>query len=103
MVGAARPHGLLISVFWTVAAIFIQIAPQLFSRAGWIRFQKHWFSENLVAPGMNPGTSPRTTKPERRSVLKEYQKKIIEARECSIFRVIFGSVLLSEMQAFSGT
>jgi hypothetical protein len=34
---------------------FIQVAPQLSSRAGWTPFQTHNFSENLVEPGLEPG------------------------------------------------
>jgi hypothetical protein len=33
--------------------IFIEVAPQLSSAL----FQTHYFSENLVAPGIEPGTS----------------------------------------------
>jgi hypothetical protein len=34
---------------------FFRVAPQLYSR-GWVTpFQTHYFSENLVAPGIEPG------------------------------------------------
>jgi hypothetical protein len=32
--------------------LFFQVAPQLYS---WTPFQTHYFSENLVAPGIEPG------------------------------------------------
>jgi hypothetical protein len=35
----------------------LQIAPQLSSRDRWTPFQTHYYFENLVAPGIEPGTS----------------------------------------------
>jgi hypothetical protein len=34
---------------------FFQVAPQLYSEAEWTPFQTHYFSENLVASGIEPG------------------------------------------------
>jgi hypothetical protein len=34
---------------------FFEVAPQLYHEAEWIPFQTHYFSENLVAPGIEPG------------------------------------------------
>jgi hypothetical protein len=33
----------------------IKKAPQLYSRGEWTLFQTHYFSENLVTPGIKPG------------------------------------------------
>jgi hypothetical protein len=35
--------------------VFFQVALQLYSRAEWIPFQNHYFSENLVEPEIEPG------------------------------------------------
>jgi hypothetical protein len=49
--------------------LFFQVAPQLYSEAEWTPFQTHYFSENLVSPGiepgpldLKPGTTTRTQK-----------------------------------------
>jgi hypothetical protein len=34
--------------------VFFQVAPQLYE-AEWTLLQTHYFSENLVAPGIEPG------------------------------------------------
>jgi hypothetical protein len=34
---------------------FFQVAPKFYSEAEWTPFQTHYFSENLVAPGIEPG------------------------------------------------
>jgi hypothetical protein len=34
---------------------FFQVAPQLYSEAEWTPFQTHYFSENLIAPEVEPG------------------------------------------------
>jgi hypothetical protein len=34
---------------------FFQVAPQLYYEAEWTPFQTHYFSENLVAPGIESG------------------------------------------------
>jgi hypothetical protein len=34
---------------------FFQVTSQLYSEAEWTPFQTHYFSENLVAPGIEPG------------------------------------------------
>jgi hypothetical protein len=37
---------------------FFQVAPQLYTHeAEWTPFQTHYFTENLVAPVIEPGTS----------------------------------------------
>jgi hypothetical protein len=34
---------------------FFLVVPQLFSEVEWAPFQTHYFSENVVAPGIEPG------------------------------------------------
>jgi hypothetical protein len=34
---------------------FLQVAPQVYSKAVWTPFQTHFFSENLEEPGIEPG------------------------------------------------
>jgi hypothetical protein len=51
--------------------------------AKWTRFQTHYFSENLVAPGIQPGPldlQPRTltTRPQRQS----FRLWVIEKKQC---------------------
>jgi hypothetical protein len=43
---------------------FFQVAPQLSSEAEWTTFQTHCFSENLEAPGIEPGTSESVASPD---------------------------------------
>jgi hypothetical protein len=58
VVSAADPPRLLISVFWTGAATFLSSSSSIIlTRAEWTSFQTHCYSENLVAPGIGPGTS----------------------------------------------
>jgi hypothetical protein len=58
-VSCSQPDGsptAVISVFYTGASTFsFQVAPQLYSHeAEWTPFQTHYFSENLVTPGIEP-------------------------------------------------
>jgi hypothetical protein len=51
---------------------FFQVAPQLYSRGRVDQFQAHYFSENLVASGIQPGPldlqpGTLTTRPQGRS------------------------------------
>jgi hypothetical protein len=58
MVSAADPLRLLISVFWTGAVTFLSNSSSfILTRAEWTPFQIHCYSENLVAPGIELGTS----------------------------------------------
>jgi hypothetical protein len=41
---------------------FIQVTPNYAHEAEWNPFQTHYFSENLVAPGIEPGTSASVAK-----------------------------------------
>jgi hypothetical protein len=48
----------LISVFYARAATFLSSSSSfILTRAEWTPFQTHCYSENLVAPGIEPGTS----------------------------------------------
>jgi hypothetical protein len=58
VVSAADPLRSLISVFKTRAATFLSSSCSFtLTRAEWIPFQTHCSSENLVAPGIDPGIS----------------------------------------------
>jgi hypothetical protein len=49
---------LLIAVFYTGAATFLSSSSSfILTRAEWIPFQSHCYAENLVALGIEPGTS----------------------------------------------
>jgi hypothetical protein len=57
MVSTVDPHGPILGFLDRSRYYFFQVAPQLYSR-GWVeQFQTHYFSESLVAPGIEPGTS----------------------------------------------
>jgi hypothetical protein len=48
----------LISVFYTGSAIFLSsVSSFTLTKAEWTPFQTHCYSENLAAPGIEPGTS----------------------------------------------
>jgi hypothetical protein len=58
MVRAADPLWLSISVYYTGAATFLSSSSSFtLTRAEWTPFQTHCYSENLVALGIEPGTS----------------------------------------------
>jgi hypothetical protein len=58
VVSAADPLRSLISVFYTVAATFLSSSSSfILTRAERTPFQIHGYSENLAAPGIEPGTS----------------------------------------------
>jgi hypothetical protein len=58
LVSSADPLRSLISVFYTGAAIFLSSGSSfILTRAEWTAFQTHRYSENLVGPGIEPGTS----------------------------------------------
>jgi hypothetical protein len=58
VVSAADPLRSLISVFQTGAATFLPSSSSfILTRAEWTPFQTHCYSENVVAPGIEPGTS----------------------------------------------
>jgi hypothetical protein len=58
VVSAADPIRPLFSVFYTVAATFLSSSSSFtLTKAEWTPFQTHCYSENLVAPGIEPGTS----------------------------------------------
>jgi hypothetical protein len=58
MVSVADPPHTLISIFYTGAATFHSSSSSFnFTRAEWTPFQTHRYSENLVAPRIEHGTS----------------------------------------------
>jgi hypothetical protein len=58
VVSAADPLRSFISVFYTGAATFLSSSSSFaLTRAEWTPFQTHCCSENLTAPGIEPGTS----------------------------------------------
>jgi hypothetical protein len=58
MVSAVDPLRSLISVFRTAAATFLSSSSSFtLTRAKWTPFQTHCYSENLIAPGTEYGTS----------------------------------------------
>jgi hypothetical protein len=58
VVSAADPPRPLISVFWTGAATFLSSSSSfIITRAEWTPFQTHCYSENVVALGIEHGTS----------------------------------------------
>jgi hypothetical protein len=58
VVSAADPARSLISVSYTGAAIFLSSSSSfILTRAEWTPFQTHCYSENLVPPEIEPGTS----------------------------------------------
>jgi hypothetical protein len=58
MVSAADPIRSLITVFKTGAATFLSSSSSfILTVAEWTPFQTHCYSENLVAPAIEPGTS----------------------------------------------
>jgi hypothetical protein len=58
VVSAADPLRFLISVFYTAAATFLSSSSSfVLTRAEWTPFQTYCYSEYLVAPGIEPGTS----------------------------------------------
>jgi hypothetical protein len=63
MASAADPPRLLISVFYTGAAIFPSSSSSfIFTSAEFPPFQNHSYSENLASPGIEPGTSWSATR-----------------------------------------
>jgi hypothetical protein len=58
VVSAVDPLRSLISVFYTGAATFLSSSSSfILTRAEWVPFQTHCYSENLAAPGIESGTS----------------------------------------------
>jgi hypothetical protein len=58
VVSAADPLRSLISIFQTGAATFLSSSSSfILTRVEWTPSQAHCYPENLVAPGIEPGTS----------------------------------------------
>jgi hypothetical protein len=55
VVSVTDPNGSILDFLDRSRYFFFQVAPELYSEAEWTPFQTHYFSENLVAPGIEPG------------------------------------------------
>jgi hypothetical protein len=55
MVSVMDPYGRILGFLDRSRYFFFQAAPQCSHEAEWAPFQTHYFSENLVAPGIAPG------------------------------------------------
>jgi hypothetical protein len=51
----ADPYGRILGFLDRSRYFFFQVAPQLYCEAEWTPFQTHYFLENLVATGVEPG------------------------------------------------
>jgi hypothetical protein len=54
-VNARSPYGRILRFLDRSRYFFFQVAPQLYSEAECTPFQTHYSSEDLVAPGIEPG------------------------------------------------
>jgi hypothetical protein len=57
MVSATDPHARILGFLDRTRCYFFKAALSCTYEAEWTPFQTHYFSENLVAPGIEPGTS----------------------------------------------
>jgi hypothetical protein len=51
------PHGRILAFLGRSHYCFFQVAPHCTHEVEWTPFQTLYFSENLVLPGIEPGTS----------------------------------------------
>jgi hypothetical protein len=54
VVSVTDPYGLILGFLDRSRYFCLQVSPQ---EAEWTPFQTHYFSQNLVEPGIEPGTS----------------------------------------------
>jgi hypothetical protein len=57
VVSVTDPCGRILGFLDRSRYFFFQVSPQLYSRGEWTPFQAHYFSENLVAPEIEPWSS----------------------------------------------
>jgi hypothetical protein len=57
VVNVSDPYGKILDFLDWSRYFFFQVAPQLYKEAEWTPFQIHYFFEDLVASGIEPGTS----------------------------------------------
>jgi hypothetical protein len=57
MISATDPNGRILDFLDRSRYCFFQVAPHCTHEAEWTPFQIHYFLENLVVPGIEPGTS----------------------------------------------
>jgi hypothetical protein len=55
VVSVTDPYGSIFGFLDRSSYFFFQVAPQLYSDVQWALFQTHYFSENVVARGIEPG------------------------------------------------
>jgi hypothetical protein len=55
MVTVTDPYGRIFAFLDRSRYFFFHVAPQLWSGVEWTPFQTHYFSENLVVQGIEPG------------------------------------------------
>jgi hypothetical protein len=55
MVSVTDPYGRILGFLDWSYYIFFQVAPQLYSEAECAPLKTRYFSENVVAPGLEPG------------------------------------------------
>jgi hypothetical protein len=72
MVSPTDKHDRILGFLNRSCYFFFQVAPQFTHEAEWTQFQTHYFSENLVVPGIEPSpldlvAGTLTTRPQRRS------------------------------------
>jgi hypothetical protein len=56
VISVTDPYRLILGFLECGRYFLFQIGPQLYSEAEWTPFQTHYFSENLVASGFEPGS-----------------------------------------------
>jgi hypothetical protein len=55
VVSVTDSYGRILDFLDRGSYFFFQVAPQFTHEAEWTPFQNHYFSENMVAPGIEPG------------------------------------------------
>jgi hypothetical protein len=55
VVNVMDPYGRILGILDRSRYFFLKVAPQFYHEAEWTPFQSQYFSENVVAPGIEPG------------------------------------------------
>jgi hypothetical protein len=56
VVSLTDPYGCILGFLDQSRYFFFKTAPDCTHEADWIPFQAHYFSKNLIAPGIEPGS-----------------------------------------------
>jgi hypothetical protein len=56
MVSATDPYGSILGFLDRIRYFFFQVAPQFNHEAQWTPYQTHYFSENVITPGIEAGS-----------------------------------------------